>query len=99
MSRLLSVLEAYPRRSRSQSAVTDSRPYVKGLPITLTVQSQDANGDYSSKTTRPTYIDPYVLEMQEFYDAVVNGKAYKTTVEDAKNDIELANMIMNALVD
>lgn len=76
-----------------------SRPYVKGLPIKLTVQSQLPNGDYSEQITRPTYLDPYVLEMEEFYQAVVNGKEYKTKPLDAKNDIILANMIFDAFVD
>lgn len=77
-----------------------TRPYVKGLPIKLTIQSQSpTNGDYTEQIIRPTYTDPYVLEMQEFYEAVVFGKEFKTTVLDAKNDIVLANMIFDAFVD
>jgi hypothetical protein len=75
------------------------RPYVKGLPIKLTIQSQLPSGDYSEQIIRPTYLDPYVIEMQEFYEAVVEGKDYKTKPLDAKNDIVLANMIFDALVD
>lgn len=80
-------------------AVLIPRPYVKGLPIKLTIQSQLPSGDYSEQIIRPTYTDPYVLEMREFYAAVVDGKPYKTTPADAKNDTVLANMIMAALVD
>lgn len=76
-----------------------SSPYVKGLPIKLTIQSQLPSGDYSEQIIRPTYLDPYVIEMEEFYESVVNGKEYKTTPLDAKNDIILANMIFDAFVD
>lgn len=76
-----------------------SRPYVKGLPIKLTIQSQLPSGDYSEQVIRPTYTDPYVLELDEFYQAVVHGKAYKTTPLDAKQDTVLANMVMKALVE
>jgi len=69
------------------------------LPIKLTIQSQLPSGEYSEQTIRPTYVDPYILEMREFYEAVVDGKPYKTTPSDAKNDTVLANMIMAALVD
>lgn len=76
-----------------------SRPYVKGLPIKLTIQRQLPNGDFSEQVIRPTYVDPYTLELDLIYDAVVNGKDYKTTPLDAKNDTILAKMIMDALVD
>ena len=75
------------------------RPYVKGLPIKLTIQSQLPSGDFSEQIIRPTYVDPYVLEMQQLYEAIVLEKEYKTTPLDAKNDIILAQMIMGALVD
>jgi hypothetical protein len=40
-----------------------------------------------------------VLELDEFYHAVVDGKDYKTKPLDAKQDTILANMIMKALVE
>lgn len=76
-----------------------SRPYVKGLPIKLIIQRQLPNGDFSEQVIRPTYVDPYTLELDLIYDAVANGKEYKTTPLDAKNDTILAKMIMEALVD
>lgn len=75
------------------------RPYVKGLPIKLTIQRQLPNGDFSEQVTRPTYVDSYTRELDLIYDAVVNKKEYKTTPLDAKNDTILAKMIMDALVD
>ena len=57
------------------------------------------NGDFSEEIIRPTYVDPYTLELPLLYDSIVNGKDYKTKPLDAKNDTILVKMIMDALVD
>ncbi|ORX35856.1 hypothetical protein BD324DRAFT_591908 [Kockovaella imperatae] len=91
-------IEVYTNDTRVK--VQYDTPYVKGLPIKVTIQKQlPDGGGYSEETIRPTFVDPYTLERNELYDAVVNGKDYKTKPLDAKNDIKLAKMIMNALVD
>jgi predicted dehydrogenase len=77
-------------------------PYVKGLPVTMTVREKvnsrpgaDTFG-YQERIVRRTYEDPYTLEMLEFYECVVHGKAVKTSAEDAKNELELYRMILRA---
>ena len=70
-------------------------PYVKGLPVTMTV-SENANGAYKESTVIKTYEDPYTLEMKELYQVVVHGKEVKTTAEDARKDLEVFQMIMKA---
>ena len=75
------------------------RPFIKGVPIKVIIQKQLPDGSHSEQIIRPTYIDPYTLELFELYEAVANGKDYKTKPSDAKNDTVLARMIMNALVD
>ncbi|XAO26486.1 hypothetical protein I312_105323 [Cryptococcus bacillisporus CA1280] len=90
-------IEVYTNDSRVK--IQYDTPYVKGLPIKLTIQRQLPNGDFSEQAIRPTYVDLYTLELDLIYDAVVNGKDYKTTPLDAKNDTILAKMIMDALVD
>jgi hypothetical protein len=74
-------------------------PFVKGLPIKLTIQKNLENGAFSEQVIRPTYIDPYTIEYGELYEAIVNGNAYKTTPSDAQNDLMLSKMIMEALVE
>jgi hypothetical protein len=76
----------------------DISPYVKGLPTTLTIESMNQNGDFSTEVIRPSFVDNYTLEYQELYDAVVNGKEYKTTPLDAKEDLKINDMIWAALV-
>ncbi|WVQ93800.1 hypothetical protein IAU59_000878 [Kwoniella sp. CBS 9459] len=90
-------IEVYTNDSRVK--IQYDTPYVKGLPIKLTVQKQLPNGDYSEQVIRPTYVDPYTLELPILYDAIVKGTEYKTTPADAKNDTVLVKMIMDALVD
>ena len=75
------------------------RPYIKGLPVTLTTSSILPNGDAATTITRPTYEDPYTLQLRQLYSAVADGKEYKTTVVDGRQDTELSKMIMDALVD
>ncbi len=70
-------------------------PYVKGLPVTMTI-SENANGVYKESTHVRTYEDPYTLEMKELYQVVVNGKEVKTTAKDARKDLEVFQMIIKA---
>jgi hypothetical protein len=79
------------------------------LPITTTIQSTKANGDYSEEVIRPTYEDAYTLEYKAWYRNLTEGEPIKTTAEDgmssdldnahliAKKDLEILTMIMEAL--
>lgn len=77
-------------------------PYVKGLPVTMTVREkissntrEDACG-FQERIVRRTYEDPFTREMLEFYDCVMNGKTIKTSAEDARNELALWKMILQA---
>ena len=77
-------------------------PYVKGLPVTMTVrekidsrQGQDSFG-FRESVFRRTYEEPYTLEMLEFYDCVVKGAPIKTSAEDSIKEIDLWKMILKA---
>ncbi|GKT47576.1 inositol 2-dehydrogenase 3 [Colletotrichum spaethianum] len=71
-------------------------PYVKGLPVTMTIRELVGKDGFQERTIRKTYQDPYTNEFLEFYDCVVNGKAPKTSALDARNDIELFKMILRS---
>lgn len=77
-------------------------PYVKGLPVTMTIRekidshSQTDSFGFQERVVRRTYEDPFTKEMLEFYDCVVNGKPIKTTAEDARNELVLYKMILQA---
>ena len=84
-------------------------PYVKGLPVTMTIREKvnnrpgrgkegegTASFGYSERVVRRTYEDPYSLEMLEFWECVVNGKKIKTSAEDSRKELELWKMILQA---
>jgi predicted dehydrogenase len=70
-------------------------PYIKGLPVTMHVQ-ENVDGVYKESVIRKTYEDPYTLELKELYAMVMDGKAVKTTAEDAKKDLEIFRMLFKA---
>ena len=87
-------LEVYAREKSVK--VQYDTPYVKGLPITMTVCEKDENGGYKETVVRKTYEDPYTIEFKKFYDLVVNGVEVKTTASDVTNDLTIFAMIMKA---
>ncbi|KAG4436539.1 hypothetical protein IFR05_007977 [Cadophora sp. M221] len=70
-------------------------PYVKGLPITLHV-SENVDGALKETVIRETYEDAYTQELKRVYEWVKLGKEVKTTIEDARLDIEIFQMIIKA---
>jgi hypothetical protein len=58
----------------------DDTPYVKGLPITLSVREADADvpGSYQERLVRPTYADAYTAEFEALAQAIVEGKELKS---------------------
>ncbi|CAK9787084.1 NAD(P)-binding protein [Cutaneotrichosporon oleaginosum] len=87
-------IEAYLHDRRAK--VTYDTPYVKGLPITATVQ-YTRNGDHVEETIRPTYEDAFTLEYKALYDAITTGKHVKTNPEDACEDLVIFKMVMDAI--
>lgn len=71
-------------------------PYIKGLPVTMTIRERIGKTGFQERTIRKTYEDPYTLEFYDFYDCVVNNKAPKTSAADARKDVELFQMILRA---
>lgn len=71
-------------------------PYVKGLPITMNVKENTADGGFKESVVRKTYEDAYTQEMMVLYELVAEGKQPKTTAEDAKEDLHIFGMIMKA---
>jgi len=66
------------------------------LPVTVTIQKMVDNA-YSETVILPSYKDPFTAEIEHFYDIVVNGVKLKTPPEDAKADLVIFKMIIEAL--
>jgi hypothetical protein len=73
-------------------------PYIRALPIKLTIQKSTPDGEFSETNIRSTYIDFYNLALLELYAAITEAKPFSTTVEDGKQDVVLTKMIMNAVM-
>lgn len=56
--------------------------------------AENADGAYKESTIRKSYEDPYTQEMKAFWEMAAEGKAAKTTVQDAMQDLELFAMSM-----
>lgn len=72
-------------------------PYVKGLPITVEVEEVNEHGEIQRRSVLSSYEDAYTAEFQELYECLVNGRAIKTTVEDAIQDITIYDMMYKSL--
>ncbi|KAK5133558.1 hypothetical protein LTR08_007597 [Meristemomyces frigidus] len=84
-------LEVYSKTK--QVAVQYDSPYVKGLPVTMTIK-ENVDGSYQERLVRKTYEDPYTLEYKELYALVTEGIPVKTTAADAVKDLKIFQMIM-----
>jgi predicted dehydrogenase len=71
-------------------------PYIRHLPTTLVVHETKGEA-YEERVTRPTFKDPYTLEIEYFHDVVTKGLQPKTTPEDFIEDLRLMGMIVEAL--
>jgi len=76
-------------------------PYIKALPVTMTIReniggSEGKDAVFQERQIRKTYEDPYTLEMCNWYDCIVHGKIIKTTALDAREDLDLFKMLMQA---
>jgi predicted dehydrogenase len=71
-------------------------PYIRHLPTTLEIQ--ETVGDaYTESVERPTFKDPYTIELETWYDVITKDMQPKTTIEDYKQDLEMFRMIMESL--
>jgi predicted dehydrogenase len=68
-------------------------PYVKGLPIKVTVQELNDAGEMETREILGSYEDAYTAELQELYECLRNGKEIKTTAEDAMEELRLYSLM------
>jgi predicted dehydrogenase len=80
--------------------VNYNSPYVKGLPTTMTVREQTTGprGEpcYQERTVRSTYEDAYTVELREWHDCITSGRTAKTSIEDAREDLDIVKMLMQS---
>lgn len=89
-------LEVYSKQKTVK--VQYDTPYIRHLPTTMTIQETIGQA-YKETIVRPTFTDPYTIELKYLYDVIMQGITPKTTPEDYKNDLLIFKMIMDALKD
>lgn len=80
-------LEVYG--SERMLRVQYNTPYVRNLPITLTVTEANGAGGVIERVEHPAWGDPFVAEWQAFYANVTERRAPKTPPADFRQDLEL----------
>jgi predicted dehydrogenase len=71
-------------------------PYIRHLPTKLFI-NETVGETYTETVIRPTFTDPYTLELRYLYDVIIQDLTPKTTPEDYKNDLAIFKMITDAL--
>lgn len=64
-------------------------PFVRNLPVRLVVTEPEGERGAAERTVVPEWTDPFVREWEAFHTAVVDGAEPKTSVADARQDLEL----------
>ncbi|KAL1589094.1 hypothetical protein WHR41_02107 [Cladosporium halotolerans] len=78
---------------RKRVMIKYDSPYVKGLPIKVTVQEVNAEGEMETREVLGSYEDAYTAELKELYECLRNGKEIKTSAEDAMEDLRLYDLM------
>jgi predicted dehydrogenase len=71
-------------------------PYIRHLPTQLFLT--ETQGEVlEERVSRPTFTDPFTLELLHFYQVVTQNVPPKTSAEDFLCDLDLFDRIMHAL--
>ncbi|KAL2358209.1 hypothetical protein BJ546DRAFT_1023797 [Cryomyces antarcticus] len=79
-------------RNKTVSIQYDT-PYIKGLPITVTVDEKNADGEVVQTRYLSSYEDAYTAELKELHACLTEGGTIKTTAEDAREDLRLFRLM------
>ncbi len=71
-------------------------PYIRHLP-TLLFLNETHGEAFEERVIRPTFTDAYTVELLHFYEVVTQNTQPKTSAEDFLHDLDLFEMIINAL--
>ncbi len=71
-------------------------PYIRQLPTQLFL-TETQGESFEERVIRPTFTDAYTLEFLHFHEVVTHNVQPKTTAEDFLYDLDLFDMIINAL--
>ncbi|NTU84743.1 MAG: hypothetical protein HGA45_36165 [Chloroflexales bacterium] len=64
-------------------------PYVRNLPIRLSITEANGKGGVIERREHPAWGDAFVAEWRAFYASVTEGRQPKTTPTDFRQELEL----------
>jgi len=64
-------------------------PYIRHLPAKLTVTKRHGGSGCAEETSFPTRYDSFGVEWRDFHDNVTQNRTPKTSIADAREDLEL----------
>lgn len=73
---------------RQQYRINYDTPYIRNLPSRLEI-IDSSDTQTRTETFGPSYEDPFRIELDAFYECVVNGAQAKTTLQDSIADLAL----------
>jgi len=73
--------------------------FARGILSTVTIQGIDADGTTFKREPAIAWESAFVRELRHFHECITEGKKSRTSVESARDDIELIIDIINAYVD
>lgn len=76
---------------KKRVAINYDSPYVKGLPIRVTVDEMNEHGELVHREILSSYEAAYTAELTEMHNCFVTGKPIKTSLDGAINDLRLYN--------
>lgn len=72
-------------------------PYIRHQPAVLTVTTGNTPFGITTSTGHQTRGDAFVVEWKRFYEAVVHNGPIKTTIADARQDLEIFQLMMQEM--
>jgi predicted dehydrogenase len=83
--------------STKQLKIQYNTPYIRHLPTTLHV-GETIGEAYEERVHRPTFKDPYTIEMEIFHESITQDNSLKTTPEDYKQDLTIFKMMVDQML-
>ena len=80
-------VEIYSERTRIR--LDYDTPYVRNVPARLTVTSPHGEAGVGQSVSFPSRLDAFVVEWQAFHESLTTGSRPKTTITDAREDLEI----------
>lgn len=72
-------------------------PYVRNLPVRLTLTEASGESGVSTRTVHPAWGDSFAMEWRAFHENVTEGKTPKTTPADFRHDLALFAAMIQAM--